>query len=174
MSDKIRLRALTMDDAKITWQWRNLKAIVDEYSGHPFPVNYEMEKHWYEKYLYSNLPTTVFGVEIIASQKLIGFTILKGINFINREAEFAIIIGDVGERGKGYGYSATEKTVEFAFYQLGLNRVFLKVIEENEAAIKLYKKLGFVQEGVLRESIFKNDKLKNQVVMALLKSEFKS
>ncbi|MBC8184202.1 GNAT family N-acetyltransferase [candidate division KSB1 bacterium] len=172
MNDRLRLRALTMDDAKITWKWRNLEDIVDEYSGHPFPVNYELEKAWYEKFIYSNIPTTTFGIEIFNPEKLIGLTFLKGINYLNRETEFAIIIGDVEERGKGYAQEATQKTLAFAFFKLGLNRVFLKVIEDNSVAVKLYEYCGFVKEGILRESIFKNNKLKNQIVMSILKSEF--
>ena len=145
---------------------------MDEYSGHPFPVNYELEKVWYEKFIYSNIPTSTFAIEIINPQKLIGMTFLKSINLINRETEFAIIIGDVEERGKGYGQEATQKTLEFAFFNLGLNRVFLKVVEDNSAAIRLYENCGFIKEGILRESMFKNNKLKNQIIMSILKSEF--
>ena len=62
---KIILRALTIEDAKISWQWRNKEEIMNLYSGHPFPVNYELEKSWYEKVMYSNFPTTVFAVDVI-------------------------------------------------------------------------------------------------------------
>ena len=172
MKNRIKLRALTMDDAKITWKWRNVDDIMDEYSGHPFPVNYELEEAWYEKFIYSNIPTTAFGIEIIKPKKLIGMTFLKNINFLNRESEFAIIVGDVEERGKGYAKEATQETLAFAFFKLGLNRIFLKVAEDNSTAKKIYQNCGFIKEGTLRESMFKNNKLKNQVLMSILKSEF--
>ena len=76
------------------------------------------------------------------------------------------------ERGKGYGQEATQKTLEFAFFKLGLNRVFLKVIEDNSAAVKIYENCGFIKEGILRENIYKNNRFKNQIVMSILKSEF--
>lgn len=61
----IKLRALSIDDKEKTLGWHNQEDIVDLYSGHPFPVNPEMEKKWYEKILTSNFPLTVFGIEFL-------------------------------------------------------------------------------------------------------------
>ncbi len=170
--NKIKLRALTISDLEKTFNWHNQDDIVDLYSGHPFPVNIEMEKRWYEKILTSNIPTTIFGIECIEAGLLVGITILKEINLINRSAEFAIYIGDSQYRGKGYAKEATQETLRFGFHKLGLNRIYLKVLEQNESAIKLYENVGFVLEGKLRNSIFKNNSYKSELIMALLKDEF--
>lgn len=172
MEDNIRLRALEKEDIEKTIIWHNQEDIKDLYAGHPFPVNIEQEKKWYDKILLSNFPTTVFGIEKMEDKKLIGITILKDINLIHRESEFAIYIGDKEERGKGYSRVATLLTLKFGFYSLGLNRIFLKVLEENTPAIKLYEKCNFTKEGVLRETIYKNNKFKNELIMSVLKSEF--
>lgn len=169
---KIRLRALSQADIEKTLNWHNQEDISDFYSGHPFPVNIEMEQKWYEKILVSNFPITVFGIEHIETLSLIGITVLKDIGLINRSAEFAIYIGDKNFRGKGLSSEATIETLRFAFYKLGLNRVSLKVQEENEAAIKLYTAVGFIKEGIFRNSVFKNNSFKNEVLMAILKGEF--
>ena len=173
MRKRLKLRALRLEDAEVTWPWRNQDDIRDQYSGHPFPVNYEMERSWLEKVIRSNTPTTVFGIEVVSSQKLIGMTVLRNINLINREAELAIFIGDEEERRKGYGVDALRLTLDFAFHQLGLNRVFLKVNVDNAPALRLYKKCGFQEEGRLRESIFKNGRFKDQLVMSILSREFR-
>ena len=172
MKNSVRLRALEKEDIEKTIVWHNKKDIKDLYAGHPFPVNMEQEKRWYDKILTSNFPTTVFGIEKNEDKKLIGITILKSINLINRVSEFAIYIGDEEERGKGYSSTATLLTLNFGFYNLGLNRIFLKVLEENTPAIKLYEKCYFTQEGILRETIFKNNEFKNELIMSVLKSEF--
>ncbi len=170
--NNIILRALTETDILQTLEWHNQEDIRDLYIGHPFPVNKEMEELWYKKILTSNYPTTVFGIELIQSQKLIGLTFLKNINNIHRSAEFAIYIGDIENRGKGYSKEATHKTLAFAFNNLGLNRVFLKVLKRNTIAIKLYEKVGFKTEGTLRNSIFKNNSFENELIMGILKNEF--
>lgn len=167
----IRLRALTTTDIELTLKWNNQDDISSLYSGHTFPVNIEMERKWYEKILYSNFPTTVFGIEVLENAKLIGITLLKDINLINRTSEFAIYIGDSDSKGKGYSIDATLLTLEFGFYKLGLNRIHLKVLENNFIAINLYKKLGFIEEGKLRKSVFKNNEYKNEVLMSILKEE---
>jgi RimJ/RimL family protein N-acetyltransferase len=168
----IKLRALTQKDINKTLIWNNDKVISDLYSGHPFPVNLEMEQKWYDKILTSNFPTTVFGIENIASNELVGICMLKDINLINRTAEYAIYIGEKEYRGKGFSKEATLQVLDFGFKKLGLNKIFLKVLEENNVAISLYKKVGFIQEGILRESIFKNNQFKNELLLGLLRKEF--
>lgn len=169
---KIVLRPLTESDIQTTLAWNNQDDIKASYAGHPFPVNLEMEKDWYEKITRSNIPTTVFGIEIQNEKQLIGLTFLKNINFIHRKAEFAIFIGDKNERGKGYSKEATLQTLRFAFYQLGLNRIYLSVQSDNEAAIKLYENTGFQLEGEFRNSVYKNGRFMNELVMGILKVDF--
>jgi RimJ/RimL family protein N-acetyltransferase len=169
---RILLRALSQKDIEKTLEWHNQEDISDLYSGHPFPVNREMEQRWYEKILTSNFPVTVFGIEYIENHTLIGATMLKEINLINRSSEFAIYIGDKNYIGKSLSIEATLETLRFGFYKLGLNRIFLKVLEENEIAIKLYISAGFIKEGLSRNSVFKNNSFKSELLMAILKDEF--
>ena len=170
---KIKLRALTSTDIQKTLAWNNQDDIKELYAGHPFPVNLEMETDWYEKILRSNTPTTVFGIELVEEEKLIGITILKNINLIHRKAEFAILIGDKEERGKGYSKLATLETLRFGFYQLGLNRIYLYVQQNNKVAIKLYEKIGFTIEGELRETVFKDGVFHNEYILSILNKIFK-
>jgi len=170
----IVLRALTESDISATLRWNNHKELKDLYAGHPFPVNIEMEREWYNKILKSNIPTTVFGIELISEKKLIGLSILKNINLIHRKAEFAIFIGDEQVRGKGYAKESTCQTLSFGFNQLGLNKIYLFVQKNNSAAIKLYEKVGFQFEGELRKSVYKNGKFINELVMGILKEDFQT
>ena len=170
-SEKIKLRALTKDDAKISWVWRNNENVRYFYSGHPFFINQEKEEKWMEKICVSDIPLTSFGIEELQSNTLIGMSFLKDINLIHRTAEFAIFIGDENAKGKGYAKEATNKTIAFAFTNLNLNRVFLKVQEDNLNAIKLYEKCKFKKEGVLRECVYKNGHYINEIIMSILKNE---
>jgi len=170
----ITLRALTMNDVDKTLRWNNQDDIREFYSGHPFPVNKEMEIIWYQKILTSNYPTTVFGIEAISSKELIGLSLLKDINNINRSAEFSIYIGEKNHRGKGISKEATIETLKFGFFSLGLNRVFLKVLLKNTIATNLYEKIGFHKEGLLRDAVFKNNSFEDELIMAILKIEFEN
>lgn len=172
--NSIRLRALTMSDVPLTLKWHNQPDIVDMYSGHPFPVNEEMERKWYERVLTSNIPTTVFGIETTDGGKLVGITVLKDINFIHRSAETAIYIGDLQARGKGFSIEALQMTLAFAFEHLGLNRVCLKVRSDNLAALKLYRKTGFIEEGTLRQLEYKHGSFHDVVSFSMLRTEYEN
>jgi len=156
----------------LTLKWHNQPDIVDMYSSHPFPVNQEMESKWYERILTSNIPATVFGIETTDDQKLVGITVLKDINFIHRSAETAIYIGDLEARGKGFSSEALQMTIGFAFENLGLNRVWLKVRSDNVVALSLYRKLGFIEEGRLRQCVYQHGKFYDRIVLSILREEY--
>ena len=171
VKNSIRLRALTMDDARITWKWRNQEEVRNDFSGHPFPVSYEEELAWYEKNIKVNFPNTSFGGEEVKASSLVGMTFLKNINMIFRHAEFSILI-DSAQKGKGYGKEACYKTLEFGFRHLGLNKIYLKVRTDNTSAIRIYEACGFKVEGTLREDIYKQGKFADQFYMGILVGEF--
>jgi RimJ/RimL family protein N-acetyltransferase len=169
---RIRLRALTKIDLEKTLKWHNQDDIRDLYSGHPFPVNREMEEKWYEKTLTSNIPFTAFGIELCENAELIGITVLKEIDLLNRSAEFANYIGDAKHRGKGLAREAVQETLMFGFNKLGLNRIFLRVFYDNDSAIKLYKESGFIIEGTLRKCLFRNNQFKDVIIFSILREEY--
>ncbi len=169
--NSIRLRALTMEDASITWKWRNQEEIRNDFSGHPFPVSYEEEYAWYEKNIKMNFPNSCFGVEEIKGGQLAGMTFLKNINMIFRHAEFAILI-DSAQKGKGYGKEACYRTLEFGFRHLGLNKIYLKVRTDNTSALRIYEACGFKIEGTIREDVYKQGKFTDQFYMGVLVNEF--
>jgi len=170
--EKIKLRALTKEDAKISWAWRNNENIRYYFSGHPFLVNPEKEEAWLAKVLCSDMPITTFGIEELENNSLVGMSFIKDINLLNRTAEFAIFIGDENAAGKGYAKEATLKTIDFAFNDLNLHRLSLKVQEENISAVKLYEKCAFKKEGLIRECVYKNGHYLNLILMSILKSEY--
>ena len=46
------------------------------------------------------------------------------------------------------------------------------MLESNTRALKLYEKVGFNREGVKVQSIYKNSKFVDMIMMAILKEEF--
>jgi RimJ/RimL family protein N-acetyltransferase len=98
---------------------------------------------------------------------------LRGINWRSRNAEYWIYIGDHAARGKGLADEASRLLLRFAFDTLGLHRVFLQVNITNQQAIRLYRRLGFVEEGVLREAVFAGGCFIDRLVLSMLARELK-
>ena len=79
------------------------------------------------------------------------------------------MMGDKTEWGKGYAKEASIAIINYAFEELGLNKVNLGVIDSNDVAVKLYEKIGFVVEGVLTQNFYErtSSTLKNEIRMAV-------
>lgn len=74
-------------------------------------------------------------------------------------------------RGKGIGYEAYRSFIPRLFSQYGLNKVTLEVLSSNKRAMSLYRKLGFVLEGVKRQEVMKGGSYVDSAIMSLLKEE---
>lgn len=70
--------------------------------------------------------------------------------------------------GVGLGTEMTNKILTLARNK-GLHRIGLEVVEDNKAAVRLYKKFGFEVEGVMKDAYFGTDnKYHNLLVMGIL------
>ena len=100
----------------------------------------------------------------------LGTISLKNISLIDKNAEYAVVIRP-SMQGKGIALNASKKILEKAFLEYRLNRVYLTVLEDNENAIKLYEKIGFKKEGLLRKHVFSDGQFKNWLLYGILKGE---
>lgn len=102
----------------------------------------------------------------------IGLARLDEIDFSNR----SICVGlDIKKeyRGRGHGKNGFKLMLDYCFYELNMHRAWLLVAEFNEKAFNLYKKLGFIEEGIQRERLFRNGKYHNYIMMSILEEEYK-
>jgi RimJ/RimL family protein N-acetyltransferase len=84
------------------------------------------------------------------------------------------LIGDKGHWRKGYATEATQLMVNHAFDTLNLNRVQLDVFSFNKRAIQVYERVGFVCEGTLRQTQYNNGAYHDDIVMSVLRDEWKT
>lgn len=113
-------------------------------------------------------------IKLNENNKHIGNIEIGQIDWVHKRGTYAILLGDPEESGKGYAFEASELIIEHAFNKLNLHRIQLGVHEHNSAAINLYKKIGFKEEGVWREYFLRNGKYYNMIFMSLLLNEFNS
>ncbi|MBU3197222.1 GNAT family N-acetyltransferase [Clostridium algidicarnis] len=75
-------------------------------------------------------------------------------------------------RGKGYGTSAMKILLKYGFMEKRLNKYSVSVIEGNEGSIKMHKKLGCEQEGVLKQNIYTNGRYYDEIYFGLTKEDY--
>ncbi len=170
-AQRVILRPLCTADATTTVSWRRDSLLIDGALGHPFPVTIENERHWIENLGGSPFPQkVVFGIERKEDAQLVGYVQLMEIDWISRCAEFGLVIGVPEVRGQGCGEEASSLMMNYAFTTLNLRRLWLRVVESNEAAFELYSALGFQQEGCLREHAHRADKYQDVIIMGLMRN----
>ena len=169
------LRELQRSDIPTINLWRNNRDLIS-WLGAPFRyINAETEEKWFADYMV-NRNNCVRCVIAFANKQTeaIGLVSLTDINWIHRSCTLHIMVGNEESRGKGAGTFAVNSILEHAFLNLNLNRVELSVLSHNKIAMKLYKKSGFVEEGIKRSASFKNGEYNDLVMMSILESEWRA
>jgi len=103
----------------------------------------------------------------IESSDLLGWCYIKNINWRHRNAEIDITFDSFNI--KSYS-TAIQAMCKFAFKEINLNRVEVRLNANNKNLVNLYEEIGFVAEGILDESLFINQDFINSQLMAMFKS----
>lgn len=101
----------------------------------------------------------------------VGNVLLK-ISERHRSGYFQIYLGEPRVRGQGLGRAALTETLAYAFGVLQLHRVWLHTFPDNLAAAALYRRTGFVQEGIERDAILADGSFVSQLRWSLLAPEW--
>ncbi|WP_327328877.1 MULTISPECIES: GNAT family protein [unclassified Streptomyces] len=75
-------------------------------------------------------------------------------------------------RGKGYATEATELILTYMFGEQRLNKCEVEVYAFNEASLALHRKLGFVDEGRLRQHQYFAGGYHDMVLLGITADEF--
>jgi [ribosomal protein S5]-alanine N-acetyltransferase len=96
-----------------------------------------------------------------------------GLHHWNKEAHQAEISCDVAypHWGHGYGNEAMQRILQFGWDSMNLNRIEAIVVKGNSRSVHTMEKLGFKQEGVLRQRLLKGGKFYDVHLFSLLRCD---
>ncbi|PWD52356.1 GNAT family N-acetyltransferase [Serinibacter arcticus] len=106
-----------------------------------------------------------------ATGRCVGEVVLNEYRPEDDACNFRILVGPDG-RDRGLGTEAARLVINHAFATTTLNRISLDVQADNPRARRSYEKVGFVVEGVLREEITFDGVRGDNVIMAVLRSDW--
>jgi RimJ/RimL family protein N-acetyltransferase len=168
----VALRALVHADRPRLHAFINQPDVVRASNAYR-PISEVEQDGWWERA--TTDPTAAwFAIDDVrgASAELVGTCSLVGIEPVARHAELRIRIGRPERWGQGLGGEACALLLAFAFRDLNLERVWLRVHAEHAAARRLYERLGFVTEGRLRAHGRIAGAPADVVLMGLLRDEW--
>ncbi|KNF09030.1 acetyltransferase, ribosomal protein N-acetylase [Gottschalkia purinilytica] len=171
-SSRIVLKKMTSSYAELYHSWRNNIEIMQ--STNPLLDVYDLDetKEFINQVILGSHSSKSYIIVEKKSDTPIGITSLINIDYKNRNAECIIDIGEKDYWGKGYGTEALKLLLDYAFLEMNLHRVSLRVFSFNNNAIKLYEKLGFKYEGSSRQSLFREGTWHDIIHMGILQDEY--
>lgn len=166
----IKLESLKRSDFKQLINWIDSEEFLIKWSGNAF--TYPLNDQQLEQYIEST-NTLAFKVIDEESKEVIGHISLGQIDNINKSARVGkVLVGDTKMRGRSIGKHMMKAVLQVAFEELKLHRVTLGVYDFNTSAISCYEKIGFVKEGLLRESKKVGETYWNLWEMSMLEYEW--
>jgi len=174
LGQKVRLRAIERDDLPTFVRWFN-DPEVRHYLTAYMPMSLAEEEKWFEGQLQKQ-DGRIFAIEVIDGDQPIhiGNVGIHDVDWKNRAAEVGIVIGEKDYWGKGYGTDALKTLLRFAFQEMNLHRVQLRVHDYNARALRCYEKCGFQHEGRQRQALFRDGEYHDVLLMGILAGEFQT
>jgi ribosomal-protein-serine acetyltransferase len=110
-------------------------------------------------------------ISILFRNKLLGIISIKKVDWANRIAEVGYWLGEQYQ-GKGIITRSCKAILDYAFSQMGINRIEIKCGVGNERSCHVPRRLGFTFEGVERDGELVNDIFIDLEVYSILKREW--
>lgn len=167
----VTLRAIEMEDLELLKYLLNAPEVEKRTVGWNMPVSSYQQEQWMLSY--RNSSDCMRWMIELDNGTVLGLATLNPIDWKNKSACFGIkirpneirrIYGDVKDAFYG--------VLQYAFDELGLHRIHAETLSTNIFSLKLTRSMGFVDEGIERESIFKTGEWQDLIIGGLLEQDF--
>jgi RimJ/RimL family protein N-acetyltransferase len=115
-----------------------------------------------------------FIIAIGENLRAVGEVVINDVDHDNHSANIRIGLFSEQDFNKGYGTEAMQLMVDYGFKILNLHRISLGVYAFNPRAIRVYEKIGFKQEGILRDALYWDGKYVDGITMSILAHEWQN
>jgi len=171
--EKIRLRALTTDDAGSRFAGSLDSITREEFNiGIELPTTVELQKEWLEKRggCKEVNDMIIFAIEN-HEQEYVGIVTIHSMDERHGKFGFSMLI-DRPHRRQGYAEEAVRLMLKYGFMERRFQKCNSACVSYNSASVQLHKKLGFVEEGRLRRDSFYNGEYHDELLFGMTLDEY--
>ena len=169
---RVRLRTIAERDVDAIMEWINDPDITRNFAAFADPISRAQELAFIRAMRVSDTDR-LFAIESNDSGTLIGTAGLHRIYWPAKNGRLGLMIGKRDQQGRGIGQEAMQLLIGYGFERLGLHKLWLVHYADNRRMRHIAEKLGFTQEGVLRDEYFHAGRWHDMVRHALLAHEWK-
>ena len=166
---RITIRKFEKSDIPKKVEWINNPA-NNRFLHYNIPLSIEGTERWFDSH---QGETTRYDAVIEADGVPVGTIGLLSIDRKNSKAEYYIAMGETAYKGKGVAKEASRLILAYGFEELGLNRIYLFTEADNIAAQKLFERVGFKREGILKQDVYSHGAFADRIAYGFLKEEWK-
>ncbi len=168
----VYLRALTEEDLSGNYfQWFNDQEVC-RFNSHGRVPNSMEKMEAYLRKARTDTSLAVFAIIFRENDAHVGNISLQSINFVDRSAEYAIVLGEKDYWGKGVAREASDLILRHGFLTLNLHRIYCGTSDDNTGMQKLASYMGMKEEGRRREAIYKNGRYADILEYGILHDEY--
>lgn len=168
----VYLRPLEEADAAACWTWLNDPDVRRTIAHRAGPNTEALSRAWIRDLDFRR--DQGFAIVTRADELYVGNCDVREINPVDRNATLGIVVGRKDQWGRGFGTDAVRLLCRHAFDGLNLHRVSLSCYATNERGLRLYARVGFTVEGRRREQVFLDGQWVDEIVLGLLRDEFRA
>ncbi|MEE1022831.1 MAG: GNAT family protein [Muribaculaceae bacterium] len=168
MEYAIYLRAFEPEDYKTTIKWRRDDEIWSMLGGPKYFVSESYEKKWIENEIF-NSKDVKLAVCLSSNNLHIGNVYFTNINTTNQSCNSHILIGEKEYWGKGIAKEALLLGIHYMVNERNIHRFEAKILESNNASLKMHQKCGYEIEGLLKRAVYKDGMFHNQYIVGLIR-----
>jgi len=168
-SKKLVLKPVEEEDLQFLLDLRWDRDTMD-YLIH-YPISYKSQQQWLENIRKSgDMPLSIF-VKENDELKIAGTVGLYEFDYRHQRANWRLRVSQTYRR-KGIGFESTYLMLDYGFNTLNINKIVSDSFADNIAIVKLSKKLGFIEEGVLRRHYFHHGSFRDVIAFGLFREDF--
>ncbi|MEO8103379.1 MAG: GNAT family N-acetyltransferase [Betaproteobacteria bacterium] len=170
---RVRLRRLTADDVTAIFEMYSHPDVTRYGSAAAYTEIAQAEKRVAEALdHYAKDTAYPLAVMRIADERVIGNCTLWNFHRQNRRAEVGYALARP-YWGQGYNHEAMTAMIDFAFREMQLHRLEADIDPRNVPSARTLERLGFHQEGLLRERWIVDGEVSDSALYGLLASEWR-
>jgi RimJ/RimL family protein N-acetyltransferase len=156
MSSRIFLRPLKVEDALVSYKWRNNPRIWKYTKNRPDKeITPEIEMNWIKNVINDNTRAN-FAICLVSDNSYIGN--IYAVNIKDNKAELGVFIGEESCHGCGYGVEALSLLKQILNKDYGISELLINVNLKNTPAVRTYLSNGATfNEDVMTTMSLKTD-----------------
>jgi RimJ/RimL family protein N-acetyltransferase len=171
--ESINLRAVERHDVPLIHRWFNDPVVMDGW-GWSAPARSIQHvagqvEDWLARETAFDRPEALIAESLAGDP--IGLVVVRVDRPEARSVELSLLV-DADHWGQGFGMDMMQTILEACFGGWGVHRIGVRVEEGNERALALYHRLGFKEEGRLRQAAFRDGRPADVLLFGQLVAEW--